>query len=366
MRGRLLGFAFAFGMMSGCLTPGGDRPALDQAVGRASGPFIEVMVDAGLGVVRAAERGALAIWASAPEITVRLRFAAGAADTWTVTLDNCLPDAVITVTTKAGAIVAAAASPGEVPTAQRLQITRGGESDLVVHLHPKDADDLSPFRFALLSDIQEAIDRVQDIYARMNQDPSIRFVLSAGDLTQHGTHEHFVRYQKEMRQLNVPCYATLGNHDIETADGIYQKYFGRGSYRFKYRGVQFTLLDSASASIDPAVDQELTGWLAEGRDHVHVVATHIPPLDPVGERNLSFASRNEAGALLEKLAEAKVDLTLYGHIHAYYTFENAGIPAFVSGGGGAHPETMDGLGRHYMTVDLGAGGVIETSVVRID
>jgi len=85
---------------------------------------------------------------------------------------------------------------------------------------------------------------------------------------------------------------------------------------------------------------------------------HIPPLDPVGERNAAFGSRDEAGALLERLAEGKVDLTLYGHIHSYYTFQNAGIPAFISGGGGAHPERMDGIGRHYVTVEVGASGVV--------
>src|SRR6185503_14516782 len=112
--------------------------------------------------------------------------------------------------------------------------------------------------------------------------------------------------------------------------------------------------------------QELSGWLSEGRERVHVVAMHIPPLDPVGERNAAFGSRAEAGALLSRLSEGKVDLTLYGHIHAYYAFENAGIPAFISGGGGAHPERLSGIGRHYLTVDIGAGGVVGTGVVRVD
>jgi len=363
---QLSGFALGFGLLTGCIAPASDRPALDRAVGRASAPDVEVTVEEGLGVVRAIGGGAITLWASAPGFKVHLRFAEGAPDAWTVTVNNCLSDATIAVTNKTGGTIDATAARGDVPTSQKVQLARGSEREIDLTLTSPGAADRAPFRFALLSDVQEALDRVQDIYARMNQDPAIRFVLSAGDLTADGEPEQFERYQRELLKLNVPYYATLGNHDIATADGIYQRYFGRGSYRFSFQGVSFTLLDSASATIDPAVYQELDGWLAEARDRVHVVAMHIPPLDPVGERNAAFGSRDEAGALLARLAEAKVDLTLYGHIHAYYTFENAGIPAFISGGGGAHPERMVGIGRHYMTVDIGAEGVIATSVVRID
>ena len=71
--------------------------------------------------------------------------------------------------------------------------------------------------------------------------------------------------------------------------------------------------------------------------------------------------------LLSRLASAKVDLTLYGHIHSYYAFENAGIPAFISGGGGAIPERFDGVGRHFLTVDVDPiTSRLQTALVRID
>jgi Icc-related predicted phosphoesterase len=360
------GVSLLAGFIAGCFWAGSDRAAQDEDVGRAAGHGAELRVDDGLASVREVGDGALRLWAGAPALTIHASFDAGAADAWTVTIDNATPDAALTVTTKEGRALPVTPLSGDFPTERRFLIERGRERDLVLALRPADADDAGAFRFALLSDIQEALDRVQDIYARINQDPSIRFVLSAGDLTDRGEPEEFERFQRELRSLRVPYYATLGNHDIATADGLYQRYFGRGSYRFVYRGVQFTLLDSSSATIDPAVHDELSGWLAEGRDRVHVVAMHIPPLDPVGERNASFASRNEAEALIERLAAGRVDLTLYGHIHAYYAFDNGGIPAFISGGGGAHPERLAGIGRHYLTVDISREGVAVTGVVRID
>src|SRR5260221_4504482 len=94
---------------------------------------------------------------------------------------------------------------------------------------------------------------------------------------------------------------------------------------------------------------------------------HIPPVDTVGVINGSFADRDEAAKLLAKLAGGHVDLTLYGHIHSYYPFSNAGIPAYISGGGGAIPERFDGIGRHYLTIDVDpAQVVLPTADVRID
>jgi 3',5'-cyclic AMP phosphodiesterase CpdA len=227
---------------------------------------------------------------------------------------------------------------------------------------------MATWRFALLSDIQEAIDRVQDIYTRMNADPSIEFVVSAGDLTTRGAPEQLDRFKAELERLRVPFFATLGNHELGTDDGApFQRAFGRASFRFLYGGVTFTYLDSASATIDPRVYDWLNGWLDEARGGTHVVLMHIPPIDPIGVRNGSFAERNEAAKLLALLAGGNVDLTLYGHIHTYYPFSNAGIPAHIAGGGGAIPERFDGIGRHYLTIDVDPkGGVLQTGLVRID
>ena len=84
-------------------------------------------------------------------------------------------------------------------------------------------------------------------------------------------------------------------------------------------------------------------------------------------RNGGFASRNEAAKLLAQLANGGVDLTFYGHIHSYYRFENAGIEAHISGGGGGLPERFDGIGRHYLNVEADPQvGTLSTRVVRVD
>jgi 3',5'-cyclic AMP phosphodiesterase CpdA len=202
----------------------------------------------------------------------------------------------------------------------------------------------------------------------MNADPAIMFVASSGDLTQRGTPEQLQRFQRELEVLRVPLFSTVGNHELGNDDGApFQRLFGRANFRFVYGGAQLTFVDSASATIAPRVYDWLTTWLDEGRQRSHVVLMHIPPIDPIGVRNGSFADRNEAAKLLAKLAGGGVDLTLYGHIHSYYAFSNAGIPAYISGGGGSIPERFDGIGRHYVTVDVDARtGTFEVGMVRID
>jgi 3',5'-cyclic-AMP phosphodiesterase len=348
----------------GCLRPSEDRARRDEQVGIAAAAGVQVVVAGGHAAVRELSPERVMLWASAPRLSLTLTWQAPPAGELLVEVRNCMPRAAIT------------ASPS-VPLIESRRDPAGGCSfrlgpltgaaALELSIEPPESAAPSPFRFAVMSDVQEAIDDVQDIYAVMNREPDLDFLLGAGDLTEQGTHEQLQRFERELGSLSIPYYTTLGNHELGQSPSLYQDYFGRGSQSFEYRGVRFTLLDSASATIDPIVFEWLDEWLAAGADAAHVVAMHIPPLDPVGVRNGAFANRNEAAKLLGRLAAAGVDLTLYGHIHSYYHFENAGVPAHVSGGGGAIPEKFDDMGRHFLVVDTDpATQRLDVRVVRVD
>ncbi len=339
------------GALPGCLEVAEGRAKLDLEVGRADAGGARVEIEGGLAAVRAAGPGRLALWAGAPAFTVRV--GAGPGGRFRLAVENALPDLALDARLAGGASLAAALEAGGGAPTERawtLELPPGVEATL--SLSPPDAADESPYRFAVFADVQERIDDVQDIYAKMNEDPSIRFALISGDLTEQGSRPELERFQREMKSLAFPCYSTLGNHELGTEEGLYQEYFGRGNYRFVFRGVQFTMLDSASATVAAPVYGWLDGWLAEGAGRAHIAAMHIPPIDPVGGRNGGFANRAEANKLLAKLADGGVDLTFYGHVHSYYAYSNAGIPAYVTGGGGAIPERLDGVGRHFLTVDV--------------
>jgi Icc protein len=350
----------------GCVRPGEERALKDLRIGRAESGGLTVVVEDGLAAVRVVESGALTLWGNAPAFQVRATAAAGAPEWWTLVVRNAMPDAQLTAP-EGSEPLELEAGPSPVPTVKtwRVRLQQGREVRLQVA--PPNWDVAQPFRFAALADVQEALPRVEDIYRRMNEDPALRFIFFSGDLTEQGSREQLEEFQSRLETSRIPLYATLGNHETFTGNVAYQELVGRGSQHFRFQGVRFSMLDTANGTVDPMVEEQFDGWLAESRDSVHVVGMHIAPMDPVGVRNGSFASRNEAASLVGKMARAGVDLTLYGHVHSFYAFSNAGIPAFISGGGGAIPETFDGVGRHYLSVDVDpAAGIEEVAVVRVD
>ncbi len=194
--------------------------------------------------------------------------------------------------------------------------------------------------------------KLQDMFTKIKADPAIRFVVSSGDITEDGTAAEYARFRSELATLGVPFYSTCGNHDVSIGDMIWHLQMGRHSLHFAFKGAAFTFTDSADATIDPAVYDWLDAQLQAARDRWHLFVTHFPPVDPSGVRNGSFSSRREAAKLVARLIAGAVDLTIYGHVHTHIAYENGGIEAHISGGGGGWPMRWDGLDRHFLTVDI--------------
>ena len=361
----LLGLAAS---TAGCLTVADERARRDLEIGKASAEGVTVVVDEGLAHVRQLAPGVLTLWAQSPVVALTItREGAAAQVPLEITVENALGDAALTLAT--GAALDLLATPaGEEAwlTRRRWQLPAGAGAQRLT-LAPPGAAEWNPFRVAVFADVQERLSDVQDIYARMNQDPSIRFVLMNGDLTNRGTPEQLGQFQREMRSLRFPIFATLGNHELGKREDLFHDFFGRGSFSFAFQGARFTLLDSASATLSPLTHQALDGWLAAGAGGFHMVSMHIPPLDPVGLRGGGFSSRLEAASLCARMAGGGVNLNVYGHVHSFYSYINAGIPAYITGGGGAIPERFDGLGRHFMTVDIDPRTELyQVAIVRVD
>lgn len=351
----------------GCLDVAEERAEKDETVGQAQADGSRVTVAEGAAAVRALEAFSLHLWASVPAFAFTLEPVIGPITPWQIRIENVLPDAVLMATTRAGEPIAVRQVAAPFPTERSwlVEPTTVGPMDFV--LRAPDADSREPFRFAAFADVQDAVDEVQDVFARMNADPTIRFAVMAGDLTEEGSVGQLERYQRELKQLVFPVFATLGNHELGREDTLYHKYHGRGNHQFSHRGVFFTALDSASATIAPVVYDWIDDWLIRAAASFHVVFMHIPPLDVAGIRNGAFASRNEGNMLVARLARGGVDLTVYGHIHSYYEYENADIPAYISGGGGAIPERFDGIGRHFLTIDVNPQTqTFQAAVVKVD
>ncbi len=357
--------ALAALLLAACVRPAEERTLEDLEVGIADdGAGLAVEVVDGAAQVRAIGSDSISLWAQAPILAAEVSAAVDTAVTLTV--ENCMPGAELGALA-AGRPLPVTALGGGRPTVCRFAVDLPGGEPVALALAPPDAETIERFRFAAMGDIQTALPQVGDVFARINAEPGLRFVISMGDLVEDGRLDEYALLLDKLAELDIPYFSTIGNHELRANLDRWHDLFGRYNVHFTFKGVAFSFVDSGNASIDPLVYEWLEDWLADAGETVHVFGTHYPPIDPVGARAGSFRSRKEAAKLLSMLAGGAVDLTLYGHIHSYYAYSNAGIPAYISGGGGAIPEKLDGIGRHFLVVEADPpGGLGPVGVVRVD
>ncbi|HMA93279.1 MAG TPA: metallophosphoesterase [Polyangiaceae bacterium] len=350
-------------LVLGCTDVADDRAERDERVGHFHDPQVRLDIDDGLAAIRSATGDRIVLWSSAPGWSATLRTADPRA--LELELRNIVPGSALLASTEGGSPLRVALADEPLPT-QRHFVVAAHQGDTRLTLVPPGAHDATPFRFAVLSDIQSAVTRIQSMFERLNAEHEVSFVLSVGDLTDRGKREQLDRFETELRELSAPFYATLGNHELFGGTPPFQEVFGRASFHFHFRDTAFSLVDSGSATLAPKVEAWLDQWLEEDRSRTHVFATHIPPIDPIGTRGGAFTSKLEARQLIANLAEGKVDLAVYGHIHSYYEFTTAGVRSYISGGGGGRPELFDGIERHYLLVDVGTTGITSVRKVEVD
>lgn len=376
--------ASALGLTPGCFRAGEDRALSDLDIGRAElSGVAAIEVEDGLAHVRdmtppsATTPGRVLLRGAAPSFSFTLT--SDTASDWEITADNIMPDALMSV------LDGDAGSPSDItdddiavidgprPTVRVFRFTAPAGVPIELRVAPPDAEadgdpdgSDEPWRFAVMGDVQSAMPEVHEVFERINLDPTIRFVVSTGDITESAGIGEYSLWEQQLSRLDVPYFSTIGNHELMGPHQRWSERFGRFNVHFRFRGAAFSLVDSGDASVDPLVFDWLDEWLQAARDDVHFFFTHFPPIDPVGTRGGSFRSATEAHKLVAALAVGRVDVTFYGHIHSYYAYANAGIPAYISGGGGAIPERWDGIGRHFLTVDVVGQRVENVAVVRVD
>lgn len=349
---------------AGCSRPGEERAYAELDIGKFgvldAANSLGVEVEGGLARIASAAAGELVLWSQAPALSLRLNVPEEAAGAWRVEVRNIPADSQLSVD---GGPPLAATSQRHTTSQFELALPSGAHQ---LRVAPADADVPGAFRFVALADIQTALPEVHEVFAEINKVSGARFVVFMGDLTERSELEEYQLAERQLDTLDLPFYATLGNHELwADADRFFSR-FGRASFHFRFRDVAFTFADSGDAGLDPLVEEWVDEWLAEERARVHIFLSHFPPIDPAGTRDGSYRSHRDGHRLLGKLAKNGVDLTLYGHIHTYIPFENAGIPAYVSGGGGARQEKWDGLSaRHFLIVDVSNEGVSSVGVQRV-
>ena len=351
----LLPLSLSLFLLSACLEVAEERAVRELMIGKAQKEGITFEVVDGLASIRQLEYEGdtlrLWLWSQAPRFELKLsKIDHSRFRTIEIKLSNIMSESVLSLSTAERSDEAELVF--ESPTVAQTSVELF-EDEYHFTLHPPSPDPDRTWRFALFADVQERLDGVADLLGPLGKERGVRFALISGDLTERGSLDQLLTFQDQMiRHLPFPCYATLGNHELGTAGVPFHSLFGRGTFSFAYGDARFSLLDGASATIASSSRKNLSRWLKLAKDKLHIFATHIPIIDPDGTRGGAFASRLESASLLDELRIHNVDLLLYGHVHTYRYFYQAGIPAIISGGGGSIPMRFDGIGRHYIVFEI--------------
>jgi 3',5'-cyclic AMP phosphodiesterase CpdA len=147
------------------------------------------------------------------------------------------------------------------------------------------------------------------------------FCLLSGDLTEKGKREHLAAVRDIFRELGVPTYVQIGNHDwvSPTDRRAYERLFPRRlNYWFEHRGWQFVGLDSTQGqdyektNIQPATFEWIDANLRKlDPRKPTVIFTHFPLGEAVRYRP------GNADELLERFNPFNLKGIFGGHYHAF-------------------------------------------------
>jgi hypothetical protein len=161
----------------------------------------------------------------------------------------------------------------------------------------------------------------------------------------------------------------IGNHDRRSPHGVsdsrvYRSLFGATSYAFERGGRRFVVLDNSAGRVTAGQLEWLRAVLTT--DKPAVVFTHMPPA-PLGEwtdfgRKGSGGFREGADEFMSLMSERKVARVYMGHVHGLGVLVRGGVRYVLTGGGGSplFPGPVKDRFHHFLTVDDGPDGLVET------
>ena len=205
--------------------------------------------------------------------------------------------------------------------------------------------------FALLTDTHictgnpRPMEDLQRSIADINQNPNIEFVVITGDLTESGDRASIQAIKDELDNLNVPFYATSGNHETTWSEsGVmdFTRVFGDNRFAFTYNGMYFIGFNSGPVirMADGHVAPQDIAWLQHNLDSVSragdapiFVFTHYPL------RNGDVDNWYE---VTDVLRQHNVQCIMGGHYHRNLLFDCDGIADVLNRSNLRDKDTING------------------------
>lgn len=181
---------------------------------------------------------------------------------------------------------------------------------------------LEDFTFAVVTDSHTDYDKLDSAVSIINANPSIKFVIHLGDMTDTGLLLQYEMTVRILKKLHVPFVVAIGNHDL-LGNGfiIFKDIFGHTNFSFTCNDVFFIIAnDNNWESSIGDILQQFNDLLVHHQDaRYRIIATHIPFTD---DARYFQEFLDDYQYLCENY---DVALSLHGHKHRHYY-----IPDFTS------------------------------------
>lgn len=212
----------------------------------------------------------------------------------------------------------------------------------------------TPFRFAVIADIQRRYGELAESVRHINADTTLRFVLAAGDLAQAVLDREFAWVDRELNRLHVPWMTVIGNHDaLGNGPEVYRIRYGPLNYTFDYGRARFIVVNTNGWEFPGRNIPDFT-WmereLARARaDSMRIfVFSHVGPyvhqLDSV-----------QSTMFIRLMVDHGVELSMHGHMHSHrlgHLYDSTLVSVLI-----------DNIGsRNYSVLTVGDTGTLHTRV----
>jgi 3',5'-cyclic-AMP phosphodiesterase len=228
------------------------------------------------------------------------------------------------------------------------------------------------FTFAFMTDIHLTPERsaVPGFMQAINTINGLHpdFVITGGDLIMDALEQRYSRadslynlYAEEVRNLTMPVYNTMGNHEIygiyresgadslnpEYGEKMFEKRIGKSFFSFDHKGWKFIILnsveDTRKNSYIGKIDDDQFAWIRKELQETDkktpiVISTHIPFITATTQKYKGTTVANDSASVvyngkqvLDLFSGYNLKLVLQGHLHTVEDIFIDGIH-FITGG----------------------------------
>lgn len=169
--------------------------------------------------------------------------------------------------------------------------------------------------------VQDEAQPLGQLLAKLDDDSTAMFCCLNGDLTNNGHRQPFLNLLDTVDNHQIPCFATIGNHDLFfNCYEFYKEVFHTSTYTVTVRlpdGKQdlYIFLDSGSGTLGAKQNEWLSNVLQHRWNYRYcVVFTHTYIFRTTGMDAGNF-SQEESYALMDMMQCYDVNLFVMGHFH---------------------------------------------------